>query len=401
MTDDPAGEVSKRKDDASTPPPRRRRHVVAVLIAVAVLAVATAAGVLPRVHQRRHVRAATADNAFPYVAVTRPERVTAAQEIVLPGNVQPYTSAPIFARVNGYVRTWHFDIGAHVKQGQLLAELDVPELEQQLQQARGTLAASQANLRLSDVTAKRFTDLQQTRAVSQQEVDTAVNAYNASQATVAANVANVRQLEAQLAYARVVAPFDGIITVRNVDIGDLVNAGSSATPGTALFQMVKSDTLRVYVSVPEPYADSVKPKLVVELLLMTHAGTRFSGTVVRTARAIDPTTRTLLVEIHVPNPTLELLSGAFAEVHLSIPSPGTVFTIPVEALVFRKEGLQIATVVDGRVALKPITPGRDFGDRIEVTQGLEGDELAIVSPPDSIATGQQVRVAQQATVSKR
>jgi RND family efflux transporter MFP subunit len=385
-------------DDDVGPPapaaPPRRRYWLAVVIGVAVLAVAIIAGAVPRLRRSKRVRVATAENAIPYVAVTHPTHVAAAQEIVLPGNVQPFTSAPIFARVNGYVRSWHFDIGAHVKRGQLLAELDVPELVQQLQQARGTLAASQASLRLAEVTAKRYTDLRETRAVSQQDVDTAVNTYSSNQATVAANTANVGQLAAQLAYARVVAPFDGIISVRNVDIGDLVNAGSTATAGTALFQMVKSDTLRVYISVPEPYAAAVTPKLPAELVLMAHPGARVNGTVVRTASAIDPTTRTLLVEIHVPNPTLELFSGAFAEVHLRIPSRSTSFTIPVESLVFRKEGLQVATVVDGHAVIKPITPGRDFGDRIEVNQGLTADDALIVSPPDSIATGQQVRISQ-------
>ena len=237
--------------------------------------------------------------------------------------------------------------------------------------------------------------------MSQQEVDTAVNNFNASKATVAANEAAVRQLEAQVGYARVVAPFDGILTVRNVDVGDLVNAGSSATPGTALFQMVKSDALRVFVSVPEPYAHEMKPKLTAELATMARPGTRFKGTLVRTANAIDPATRTLNIEIHVPNSTLELFSGAFAEVHFTIPARANVFTVPVETLVFRKEGLHVATVVDGRAVLKPITPGRDYGTIIEVTRGLTGDELVISSPPDSIANGQQVRVAPPPTLQAR
>ncbi|MBX3158140.1 MAG: efflux RND transporter periplasmic adaptor subunit [Deltaproteobacteria bacterium] len=381
------------------PPPRRRHRLRTPAIALsvlAILAVAIAAGAWPRLRQRRHARELAEDAAIPHVRVARPERVAAAQEVVLPGNVQPYASAPIFARVSGYVRRWYADLGARVVKGQLLAQLEVPEIEQQLQQARGTLAASQANLALSEATAARYTGLRATRAVSQQEVDTAVNTHKANQATVAANEASVRQLEQQLAFARVVAPFDGIITARTVDIGDLINAGSSTAQGTALFQIAKPETLRVYVSVPEAFAPAVTPHMPAELALLAHPGKRYAGTLVRTASAIDTTTRTLLVEIHVPNPALELLSGAFAEVHLKLPAPREVFTVPVEALVFRKEGLQVSVASDNRVVIVPITPGRDFGDRIEVVRGLMGDELVILSPPDSIANGQEVRAVRDA-----
>jgi RND family efflux transporter MFP subunit len=380
----------------------RRRKWLALAIGVVVLVVAIAFGALPRLRNRDRVRTETNRQAIPSVLVVRPEREATAQGLVLPGNVQAYATAPIFARANGYVRSWRADIGARVTKGEVLAEIEIPEVKQQLQQARGTLAAAEANQQLADATAKRFTELRDTRAVSQQEVDTAVGSQAANRATVAANKANVRQLEQLLSYSRVVAPFDGIITARNVDVGDLINAGAGST---ALFQIAKADVLRVYVSIPEADAPFVTKGMEAELKLQAHPGGVIKGTLVRTANAIDPQTRTLLAEIQVPNPTLELFSGAFAEVHLAIPAPRTVFTIPVDTLLFRKEGLHVATVVDGKVVIKQITPGRDFGEKIEVTSGLTGGELVIQSPADSIATGDQVRVEQarppHPTVSER
>jgi RND family efflux transporter MFP subunit len=372
----------------------RRRRWLVLLIGVAVLVAAILFGALPRLRARDRVRAETTAQAIPIVRVVRPEHVATAQDLVLPGNVQAYATAPIFARASGYVRAWRVDIGAHVKKGQLLAEIEIPEVKEQLESARGTLAAAQANQKLADATARRFSALRDTRAVSQQEVDTALGSAAANRASVAANQANVRQLEQLASYARVVAPFDGIITERNVDVGDLINAGASSTPGTALFQIAKADVLRVYVSIPEVYANAVTKGMPAKLELQAHPGGEVTGTLVRTASAIDPTTRTLLAEIQVPNAGLELFSGAFAEVHLAIPAPRTVYTLPVDTLLFRKEGLHVATVVDGKVVVKRITPGRDFGERIEVNAGLAGDELVIESPADSIMNGDRVRVAQ-------
>ncbi|HEX5061636.1 MAG TPA: efflux RND transporter periplasmic adaptor subunit [Kofleriaceae bacterium] len=351
------------------------------------------AGALPRLRNRERVRRETRDLAIPFVTIVRPDRSAPAQDIVLPGNVEAFANAPIFARANGYLRKWHVDIGAHVSKDQLLAEIDVPELTQQLQQARSTLAASEAQLRVAEATAKRYTELRQTHAVSQQEVDTAVGALQTNQGTVAANQASVRQLEQQVAFAQVRAPFAGIITARNVDVGDLINAGSSTAAGTALFQIAQPNKLRVYTSVPERSATAVTPGMAATLSLAAFPDRRVAGTVVRSANAIDPTTRTLLVEIEVPNPTKTLFSGTFAEVRLAIPTTQGVFTVPVEALLFRNEGLQVATVVGDRAVMKSIVPLRDFGDRIEVGSGLTGDELVILNPPDSIANGSPVRVA--------
>jgi RND family efflux transporter MFP subunit len=380
---------------------RRRRHWLFIAIAVIVVVVVFIAGALPRIRQSQRVRSDTEQMRIPHVSVGKPQRAAPAQEIVLPGAVQAYTSAPIFARANGYVRKWYFDIGAKVKAGQLLADIEVPEVRQQLQQARGSLATAEANLRLSELTAKRFTALAATKAVSQQEVDTAVNTYKANQATVAANQANVRQFEDLLSYSQVRAPFDGVISQRNIDVGDLINAGSSTVPNTALFEMVQSGKLRVYITVPEPYASAMTTGMVATLTLAAFPGRKFAGKVTRTANAIDPTTRTLRVEIQVDNPTGELFAGAFSEVHIEVPATQRVFVIPVEALLFRSEGLQIAIVTNDRVTMKSVTPGRDFGTTIEIVKGLTGDETFIVSPPNAITNGDLVRIVQPTTEARR
>jgi RND family efflux transporter MFP subunit len=381
-------------------PPRRKRHLLGITIGIIVVGLAFLLGALPRLRARQQVRTETAEMAIPQVSVIYPERSAPAQRLLLPGSVQAYASAPIFARASGYVKAWHADIGAQVKAGQLLAEIEVPEVDQQLEQARSALDAAKANLRTSEATAKRFEGLAQTRAVSKLEVDNAVGAFQANQATVQAAEANVRQLEKVLSYAHVRAPFDGVITMRNVDVGDLINAGSS-TPSSALFQISQSDKLRVYVSVPEAYAQSVKPGLVAVLTLAALPGRQFAGKLVRTANAIDPATRTLLVEIQVDNPNGELFAGAFSEVHLDIPRAAPVFTVPVETLLFRHEGLQLATVANGRVTLKTVTPGRDFGTTIEIVHGLTGGEAVVVSPPDSIETGDLVRAFAKTRAARR
>jgi RND family efflux transporter MFP subunit len=328
-----------------------------------------------------------------YVMVVRPERTAPAQELVLPGNVEAYTSTPIFSRTDGYLKEWYVDIGATVKRGQVLAVIDTPEVDQQLLQARDVLAAAEAALRLAEITAKRYTELLATKSVSQQDVDTAVGSLQQNQATVAADRAEVRRLDKLKAFQVVRAPFDGLITARNTDVGDLINAGSSTTLHTELFHMVQSTKLRVYVSVPEAVASNIVPGLVAKLALAATPGRTFTGKIVRTASAIAAATRTLQVEIGLDNPTGLLFAGTYAEVRIEVPSRNDLFTLPVETLVFRKEGLQVATVVADRVALKTIEPGRDFGERIEVVRGLTAGDLVIVSPPDSITEGEQVRLA--------
>lgn len=383
-------------DDTDAPPvrPRHKRHWLAMVVAAASLVVAFLFGLLPRLANRRTVRQETVHLAIPTVAVITPERASPAQELVLPGNVQPFTSAPIFARTNGYLKVWYKDIGAHVKAGELLAVIETPEVDQQLQNARANLRVAEANLATSEATAKRFTDLAPTNAVSRLEIDNAVGAARANRATVEANRASVRQFEQLQGFAKITAPFDGVITERNTDVGDLIDAGSSTAPATSLFRIARTNKLRVYVNMPEPYAPSAKIGLQATLTVAGQPGRTFEGKLVRTANAIDPATRTLLVQVEVDNPTEELFSGAFAEVHFALPRVHEVFILPVETLLFRSEGLRVATVRGNRVVLKRITPGRDFGDRIEVLDGLSADDRVIVSPGDAIADGDEVNVTQ-------
>jgi RND family efflux transporter MFP subunit len=381
--------------EASAPParPRRRRRWLAIALALAAVGAAFALGALPRLRERSTVRKETDELAIPTVSVIHPERAAPEQEIVLPGSVVAYGDTPIFARTNGYVKQWYVDIGARVKQGQLLALIATPEVDQQVQQARGTLAAGQANLRLAGETAQRFTELRATRAVSQQDVDTAMGGLRANQATVRAEEATLRQLEQLQAFQQVRAPFDGIITVRNIDVGDLINAGASATPGTELFHIVQSDKLRVYVNVPEPSSQNTRPGLVAELTFAILPTSRFTGKLVRTANAIEPSTRTLRIEIMVDNPTGILFAGAYAQVRFKVPIGRDIFLIPVAALMFRREGLHAATVSHGQIVMKPVTAGHDFGDRIEIVHGLAADDAVVMNPPDSIANGEKVQIA--------
>jgi RND family efflux transporter MFP subunit len=372
--------------------PGPKRHWVAMLVALAVAAILFASGVLPRVRARNTVRKETEQLAIPTVTVVQPKRTAPSQEIVLPANVQPYISSPIFARTNGYLKRWYADIGVHVKKGQLLAEIETPEIDQQLQQARANLNTAEANLHLAEITSNRFQGLLKSDSVAQQDTDNAVGAFNADKAVVAADQANVRQLEQLQSYEKVYAPFDGVITVRNTDIGALINAGSGGTQ-TALFQIAQPGTLRVYVNVPEIYSQAAKPGLTADLELSEFPGKRFQGKLVRTADAIDQATRTLLIEVDVPNPTGTLLSGAYAELHMKLPTATSAFILPVNTLLFRQEGLRVAAVTDGKHAqLKPITLGHDFGNEVEVLAGLDGNESIIVNPPDSIEPGQEVTI---------
>jgi RND family efflux transporter MFP subunit len=373
-----------------------RRWWIAVLAFVIVVAIVVS-GILPRINARAALDKETAEMAIPTVSVVRPKRGAPAQEVVLPANVQAYIDAPIYARTNGYLKRWYADIGAHVKAGQLLADIETPEVDQQLRQARADLATAQANLNLSQITANRYEDLLKTDSVSKQETDNAAGDYAAKQATVQSAQANVRRLEELQAFEKIYAPFDGVITARNTDIGALIDSGSSGGSRTELFHIAQPDKLRVYVNVPEAYSQAAKPGLTADLVLSEFPGRQFPGTLVRTAEAIDQSTRTLLVEIRVNNPTGTLLSGAYAEVHLKLPTATSALILPVNTLLFRSEGLRVAAITDGKHAeLKPITLGHDFGSEVEVVAGLIGDESIIVNPPDSIVSGEEVRIAQPA-----
>ncbi len=373
------------------------KHWVAAIVVAVAVAGALTFGILPRVTARTTLRKENAQMALPTVAVIHPERTAQAEEVVLPANVQAFISAPIYARTNGYLKKWYADIGAHVKEGQLLAEIETPEVDQQLLQARANLNTAEANLNLAEITANRYQDLLKSNSVSQQETDNATGALAANKATVEANQANVSRLQQLQSFEKIYAPFTGVITARKTDIGDLIDAGASGGSKTDLFDIAQPDKLRVYVNVPEAYSQAAKPGLTADLTLSEFPGRRFQGRLVRTAEAIDPASRTLLVEIDVVNPTGVLLTGSYAEVHLKLAAGSSSYVVPVNTLLFRKEGLRLAVVKDGKAVLTPVTPGHDFGDRMEIVGGLQGEESIIVNPPDSIISGEPVRIAQATT----
>jgi RND family efflux transporter MFP subunit len=375
------------------------RSWLAAVVVFLVVAGILAFGIIRRVRARAKVTAETAAMAVPVVSVVSPQSTAPSHDLVLPGNVEPYMTAPIYSRTSGYVKKWYVDIGARVKKGQLLAEIDTPEVDQQLQQSRSNLATAEANLKLAEITKNRYLDLLKTNAVSQQDVDNAAGAYNANNSIVQANHANVRQLETLQSFEKIYAPFDGIVTVRNVDVGDLINSGSAPGTRTDLFHIAQPGKLRVYVYVPQEYSQAATPGLTADLTLAEFPGRRFQGKLVRTANAINNLTRTLQAEVDVDNPTGKLLSGSYAEVHLTLPGLASTHLLPVDTLLFRSEGLQVAVVKDSRVELRQVTPGHDFGDQIEIVSGLNGDELVIQNPPDSVLAGQQVQIANAAPPS--
>src|SRR6202011_717999 len=325
--------------------PYRRWLVLA--IALLVVAALLVSGIVSRVRARTKLKTETAQVALTAVSVVSPKQTAPAEEIILPGNVEPFITSPIYSRTNGYLKKWYFDIGAHVKKGQLLAVIETPEVDQQLQQARSNLLTAQANLELASITKTRYQGLLKSNAVSQQDADNAVGTYNANKAIVEADKAAVEQYSALVSFEKIYAPFDGVITARNTDIGDLINSGSGAGVKTDLFHIAQPGTLRVYVNVPEEYSQGIKIGMTADLNLTEFPGRKFEGTLVRTAEDINVTTRTLLVEIDVENPKGTLLTGSYAEVHLAVPTQTSTFLLPVNALLFRTEGLRVATVSGG------------------------------------------------------
>ena len=387
------GEQTLPSNDAGSKSHSYRRWL-GVAIALLVVAALLVSGILSRVKARTTLKAETAQVALTAVSVVSPKQSAPAEEIVLPGNVQPFITSPIYARTNGYLKKWYFDIGAHVKKGQLLALIETPEVDQQLQQARSNLSTAQANLELATITKTRYQGLLKKHAVSQQDADNAVGTYNANKAIVQADQAVMDQYAALVSFEKVYAPFDGVITARNTDIGDLINSGSTANVKTDLFHIAQPGTLRVYVNVPEEYSRGIKVGMTADLALAEFPGRTFQGKLVRTAEAINVTTRTLLVEIEVANPTNTLLTGSYAEVHLKVPTQSSTFIIPVNTLIFRSEGLRVGVVKDDKVTLTSVTPGHDFGNQIEIVAGLKPEDQIIINPPDSVVTGQQVQIVQ-------
>lgn len=372
--------------------PRKSRIFLLFFVIVVALVVVGALTLIQRRSQYQALAKETETLAIPTVSVIHATPAKGQEDLVLPGTMQAYVESPIYARTSGYVKKWYHDIGTRVAQGDLLADIDTPEVDQQLSQARADLATSQANANLSKITAARYQELIKTDGVSKQEVDNAVGDLAAKDATVNSAQANVRRLEELEGFKHVVAPFSGVVTRRQTDIGQLVNAGNGGAT-QELFTLAKTDPLRVYVNVPEAYAPSIHPGVPAYLELTQYAGRKFEGKVVRTAESIDLSTRTLLTEVDVPNHTGELLPGGYAQVHLDVHVGIERVQVPVNALLFRAEGLR-AIVVDAnhKVHLQPITVGRDYGTSLEVLQGITAADWIVINPADSIDDGQQVNV---------
>jgi len=363
-----------------------------ILGATALLAAVGAVmwGVSTRTRALDVVAQETREQAVPAVAVVTASPGAPQEEIVLPGTMQAFSDAPIYARTSGYLKKWYVDIGARVRTGQLLADIDTPELDQQLLQARADLATAQANARLAQTTAERYRDLIKSDSVSRQDLDNANGGLEARETAVESARANVKRLEQLQSFRRIEAPFDGVITARNTDVGALIDSGSNAKE---LFHLAAVHTLRVFVNVPQVYSRAARTGLTAELTLKEFPGRRFTGTLARTASSIEVSSRTLLTEIDVDNSKGELLPGSYAEVHIKLPTAAATLTLPVDALIFKSDGLQVA-IVDkaNRIALLPVSAGRDFGDTVEIVSGLSGGERIIANPPDSLEAGQTVRV---------
>lgn len=358
------------------------------LVLIAIVALATY-GIWKRHHSDEVLADTTQQMAAPTVIAIPPKAGSPVDSFVLPGNVSAYTDAPIYARTSGYLTKWYYDIGAHVKKGALLAEISTPELDQQLAQAQANLATAEATANNARTQAERYQDLVKSDAVSKQDTETFTNQAASTSAAVRSAQANVQRLKELQAFERVYAPFDGVVTGRGTDIGQLVTQGS----GTELFHMQALQTLRVYTNVPQVYTQSIKPGETIDLGFPEYPGRLFQGKLVRTADAIDPTNRTLLVEIDVDNRKGELMPGSLAQVHFKTTSVAQTFIVPASALIFRREGLRVATVVNGNVAhLAPVIIGQDNGATVEVVSGLNANDRVIQDPPDSLIEGEQVRV---------
>lgn len=364
--------------------------MVALIVAIAVVF-----GILARSSTEHSLATETKAAAIPSVNVIYPVASTLSSEIALPGNVQAFTDTPIYSRTNGYLKSWYFDIGAHVKKGQLMAQIETPELDQQLQVAQADLKSAQANLDLANVTSGRYQNLLKTNSVSKQEADVAMSDAAAKNAAMEASMAGVRRLEQLQSFEKVYAPFDGIVTARNTDIGALISGGANSTP-KELFHLAAIGKIRVYVAVPEAYTAVVKNGDTATLTLDEYAGRTFEGTITRNSNAIDQASRTLNVEVDIANPKGELLPGAYVFVHFKVPEHVKNLMIPSNTLLFRAEGMQVGVVRDGHVQLVPIKIDKDVGAKVEISSGLQPTDAVILDPSDSLASGQEVHIASRA-----
>ena len=361
--------------------------VVAILVAIVVVF-----GISVRHRSENRLEKETAVAAIPSVNVVYPAPSNLSSEIALPGNTQAFVDTQIYSRTSGYLKSWYFDIGAHVRKGQLMAVIETPEVDQQLQVAQADLKSAQANLNLANTTSARYQNLLKSNSVSKQETDVAMSDAAAKQAAVDASMASVRRLEQLQSFEKVYAPFDGVVTARNTDIGRLISAGQNTTT-QELFHLASIGKIRVYVSVPEAYAAAIKDGAKATLTLDEYPGKNFAGTIARNASSIDAATRTLNVEVDVENSKGELLPGSYVFVHFKVPEYAASLMIPSNTLLFRSQGLQVGVVRAGRVQLTPVKIGKDAGDHVEISSGLTRDDAVILDPSDSLANGQRVEIA--------
>ncbi len=368
--------------------------IVVGLLAV-VLLVVIVLGILSRSAAEHSLKQKTVADSVLNVVVTHPVVTSTSPEIALPGNTQAYVDTPIYARTNGYLRKWFFDIGAHVKKGQLMATIETPEVDQQLQVAEADLKSSQANLNLAKTTSQRYTNLLKLDSVSKQETDQAVSDEAAKSAAVQASEAAVRRLQQLQSFERIYAPFDGIVTARNTDIGALIDAGSGSAQPRDLFRLASTGLIRVFVPVPEAYAPDITDGGKAYLTLDEFPNKRFEGTITRNSSAIDPLSRTLNVEVDVPNAQGLVLPGAYVFVHFTTPVHADTVSIPANTLLFRAQGLQVGVVREGHVHLLPVTIAHDSGATVEIRSGLSPSDRIILDPSDSLAEGQEVHVTEK------
>jgi RND family efflux transporter MFP subunit len=387
----PAPAVIRAPAEAPEPRTPQVRFAFAGVLLGAVLGIAVFLGLHSRTAAHAELKRVAQDGLAIPVQVVHPEATAAAEEIALPGNAQAFSDTPIYARTSGYLKSWCADIGARVKQGQLLAEIETPEVDQQLGQAEAQLKNAEANLQLAQITAVRWESLYKKETVSHQERDQAVSDLASKQALVSSSAANVQRLQKLQSFEKIAAPFDGIITARNTDIGALIQAGDNTTP-KELFHLVATQTLRVYVSIPEVYAASVKAGETVRATFDAFPGQNFSGKVVRDSGSIDQHSRTLNVEVDVENPRGALFPGGYATVWFKLPVVAGSVTIPANTLLFRAEGPRVAVMRNERAQLIPISIGHDFGNTLEIIAGLEKQDFVVMDPSDSLVDGDALRV---------
>jgi len=377
-----------------TPAPPRRLRLVGIVFVIVVIVI-VAYGLVTRAAESSRLSSLADEEAVPTVSIATPQQADNHAGMDLPGRLQAYISAPIYARVPGYLKSWKYDIGAKVKAGAVLAEIDTPDLDQQLSQARADLNVSQANAHLAQISATRWQSLAGTDAVATQDVDQRTYALNANLAQVKAAQANVERLMAEQGFKRLVAPFDGVVTARETDIGALINVGASG--GAELFVVSATDKLRIYINVPQNYVPSVPAGTHATIGVPEHPGKVYDGTVESSAQSVDPSSGTTLMQIIVDNTAGELMPGDFASIHLQVPALANVFSVPASALIFNAKGLSVATVdTNNKVLIKPVTLARDLGQVVELAGGVSAQDRVIANPPDGVATGDQVRLVSTA-----